>query len=379
MTKPKPKPLQVDRGRDRLPADTSAAHDDQPEDSSETLMRILAQFEGGNGYSVRLERLRDVGMRAELTGYLGVLALTPDLYDDTMQAWGGGKYRGRIFRGNDYQTSIQFQISGEARPRDSATFTGERSEQSQLEKQVAQLAELVGKLVAQQTAPPQVNAVDQVVAIAKALREVAPPAAATDAATMFKMFDTMLDLRGRIAEETGDRPADNGISTIVREGIQPMIALVREHMAQENGKTRRAAPAAAAPLRSSTPSADPLVNLASRVPAVGRAFLAGAARAKKDPQLYAEMVLDQIPETDYDTLPQLLLLPDFTTRLLAIVPEWQQFPVWFSELFRAMYESLTREIVIEEPAPGEMHASSSSEMHAGDQADADAPPVQGAA
>jgi hypothetical protein len=373
MTKPKPKPLPVDRGRERLPADTSPA-DDQPEDSTETLMRILQQFEGGNGYSVRLERLRDVGMRAELTGYLGVMALTPDLYDDTMQAWGGGKYRGRIFRGSEYQTSIQFQISGEARPRDSHTFTGERPEQSPLEKQVAALADQVGQLVKQQQQQPQTSAVDQVVAIAKALREVAPPAAAaTDPVAMFTMFDKMLDLRGRIAEETGDRPADNGITTIVREGIQPMISLVREHMANEKTNQRRAAPGAAAAaagsVRSSTPSTDPIISLANRIPTMGRAFLAGLARGKKDPQLYAEMVLDQIPESDYQALPQLLLLPDFTTRMLAAVPEWQEFPVWFTELFRAMYESLTQEIVVEDAPPAqEVHAESSSrEMHAPDQ------------
>lgn len=378
MTKPKPKPLPVDRGRERLPADTSPA-DEQPEDSTETLMRILAQFEGGNGYSVRLERLRDVGMRAELAGYLGMLPLTPELYDDTMQAWGGGKYRGRIFRGSEYQTSIQFQISGEARPRDAQTFTGERDrEQSPLEKTVAALADQVKQLVTQQQ-QPQTSAVDQVVAIAKALREVAPASPTSDPVAMFKMFDTMLDLRGRIAEETGERPADNGIATIVREGITPMLSLVREHMAQENGKQRRAAPAAAAPIRSSTPSTDPIVNLANRIPTMGRAFLAGVARGKKDPQLYAEMVLDQIPESDYQALPQLLLLPDFTTRLLAVVPEWQQFPVWFTELFRAMYESLTREIVIEDSPAGEMHAEGDRAMHATDQADETPAAAEGAA
>jgi hypothetical protein len=363
MTKPKnrPDPLPVPpRPRAApLPADTSQ------DDDAANLAALLAQFQGGGGYSVRIERMRDVGMRVELAGYLGVLPLGAELYDDTMQAWGGGKYRGRIFLGNEYQASITYQIAGEPRPRDASTFTGAGGEPSNLEKQ---LARLLDKLDAP---PPPPNPLVQFAEIAKVIRELmpAPPApVASDPMVMFKMMDTMLDLRARVQE---DAPVDNGIATVVRDGIQPLIALVRERWDMDKTAQRlRATPENGTPARrSSAPTSDPILMLTSRIPALGRAYLAGAARNRSDPALYAELVLDQIPAADYDGLPALLSQPDFTARLLKAVPEFEPYPVWFGELVRAMYQSVTAEILVDAPESGDAIAAditTASELHATD-------------
>lgn len=364
---PKSRSKEVDplRVRGRSTATSADAIDE--DDSTEVLAQLLAQYQGGGGYSVRLERLRDVGMRVELTGYLGVLPLGPELYDDTMQAWGGGKYRGRIFLGNDYKASIQFQIAGEARPRDAGSFTGLAAEPSRTEQ-------LLEKLLAKMDAPA--SPVKQFAEMAEAIKAImpapVPPPSPTDPLVMFKMFDTMLDLRQRVAEETGERPPDNGIATVVREGITPLIALVRERwdMDKTPSLQRRAAATgdATAPRRvQSSPSTDPIQLLTARIPTLGRAFLKGCAHNRKDPALYAEMVLDQIPPADYEALPELLRQPDFTQRLLAAVPEWEPYPVWFGELVKAMYASLTEEILVDPALEIDPAATTTVDTAAGDE------------
>src|SRR4051812_35564435 len=114
MTKPKNRPAPIPGARaaaaGALPADTSAAGD-----NSETLQQLLEQFGDGAGYSARVERTRDAGMRPELAGYLGVLQFGPELYEDVQRTWGGGKYRVRIYQGADYQASLTFQVAGEPR------------------------------------------------------------------------------------------------------------------------------------------------------------------------------------------------------------------------------------------------------------------------
>lgn len=373
--KNKPQPIAGARRAAALPADTT---DELELSDAELLQRTLDELQGGDGYTIRVERVRAPGMRQELAGYLGAVPLSPELFDDVFQEWGGGKYKGRIYRGNAYNGMLRFEIAGEPRPRESerAALPAPAAAESET---AALLKQLIAKLDQQQQ--PQQSRVQEFAEMAKVMRELIPapaaPAPASDPVKMFEMFDTMLDLRRRVAEESGERPADNGIVTIVREGVQPMIELVRDKMemdkeAQRQARGARGVPAATAarPAGASSPSSDPIAKLAARIPGMGRSFLAGAARAKKDPALYAEMVLDQIPGEEYDALPPLLAEPDFTARLLALVPEWQPFPVWFGEMAAAMYRSLTGEIVVEEQpaAADELHAAPAGELHAADQA-----------
>lgn len=54
-----------------------------------------------------------------------------------------------------------------------------------------------------------------------------------------------------------------------------------------------------------------------------------AARKGSDPAIYAEMLLDQVPE---ETVKQFITAPDSFAKLCQIAPECAQFQTWFAEL-----------------------------------------------
>lgn len=366
---PKPKPIgtRAPSGVD-LSADTSDERE-QPQTDEERLSALLGQLGSVEGYSVRIERKRTPGMQLQLAGYLGVLPLTTEFYDDVAQAWGGGSYAGRVYRGNDYKANLTFSIAGDPKPREGSAPVTESAAESETNR-------LLRALLAKMDAPPPVSPIAMFGEVAKIMRELAPtpaPPPESNPAAMFEMFNTMLDLRRRVADETEPREDGNGIAAILRDGITPLVGLIREKMEQDktvhtrqlasgssngNGATRRAA--------TSSPPDDPIAKLFARIPQIGRSFLAGAARSKKDPQLYAELVLDQIPAEDYALLPQLLSMQDFVPRMLAVVKEFEPFPVWFTELARAMYASVSasRETVVEVDDLEEVHAEQLEDVHA---------------
>ena len=78
-------------------------------------------------------------------------------------------------------------------------------------------------------------------------------------------------------------------------------------------------------------------------------FLVNCAKANKDPELYAELLLDQVgPDMAVNFVNQ----PDAMDKLVAINAEVLQYRIWFEELKRHIIE-MTTEDSDETPTPGD--------------------------
>lgn len=68
------------------------------------------------------------------------------------------------------------------------------------------------------------------------------------------------------------------------------------------------------------------------------------AKADKDPALYADFVLDQIPENFLDQLYQVLQQPNLIEQLVAVQPEIKNHEQWFKDFIQHGIEALTPEV-----------------------------------
>lgn len=142
---------------------------------------------------------------------------------------------------------------------------------------------------------------------------------------------------------TPDRdPIDKGVNAgpfdLLMKYAEPIIKL-----ATANGQVNPAAPALpapapgtpavpgatapanpAAPPTGATPEDDPMFMLK-----MGVRFLVEQAKRDADPQLYADMVIDQVPPED---LKQLIAAPDFVAVLAQFVPDVANHRPWFERL-----------------------------------------------
>ncbi|RJP44496.1 hypothetical protein C4587_01795 [Candidatus Parcubacteria bacterium] len=66
-------------------------------------------------------------------------------------------------------------------------------------------------------------------------------------------------------------------------------------------------------------------------------MLVGKAKQNKDPDLYADLILDNVPP---EVIVQQLLQPDSLERVFQMVPEARNFQDWFQELQKSLAESI---------------------------------------
>jgi hypothetical protein len=324
------------------------AFPDDPPPADQVLSDVIEQFGGGPAMYVRIER-RDARGNPE---YLGTVDLTPELLDDVKTRWGGGKYRGRVVDADrKYRASLNFAIAGgtreaeEARRVELAAAT-EPAGLTRIETVMAGFAESIKALIESQRSAPASHSTAYFLETVKLVREMMPAPAPAPAggspADMFATLNSMLDLRERIADTTEARQGD-GFASAVEKGIGPLVSLVNrkldieEKTLEQRKEARvraRLAPVAAVP-------ADPVAALAATVPGIARTYLANAARSQKDATLYAELVLDQLPDVAQRRMPTLLEDAEFSAKLCAAVPQWAPYPAWFASLADAMRELLS--------------------------------------
>jgi hypothetical protein len=307
------------------------------------LTELLEQIGVDDGYVARVERRDSRGG----SDYLGTVALDANLFDEVKNRWGGGKFRARVSDSNaKYVRSITFGIAGLPRDRDASTPQDQTPGLTRLEGVVAAMADGMKALTAQLAlvAHPKSN-VAEFAEIAKVIRDLTPPPApASSPVDMFAQFNQMLELRDRIAHDVdsdGREPRD-GLGMIVDKGIDKIVPLLSRKMDLDEkaaGVTREKTKRRAATTPAALPS-DPVAAMATKIPNVARVWLADCAKKDKDPSLYADVVLDSLPDTVYAQLPDLLGNEDFAARLCAAVPQFAVYPAWFAKLADALRTAL---------------------------------------
>lgn len=330
--------------RDRIPADARA---------------VLARF-GARASQVKVWRYSDERGSYE---YVRLIPAAEFNEERLQQRYGGGQYRGDVIdgAGRHLGSVPPFAIAGDAlalRPAPGAAAAAAAPDvASQLAPMFAALIDgqraIAEALARVGTAQPAAAGIDQVVAIARALRDLAPAPAAAAAGATTPAGTPLAQVREllQVSELLGRGSNAPDWALLVREGVQPVVGLMREHinLSREQMHLRRRPPAAPAAAAAAAPApagaalataaGDPLAPLLGALSPWARSFLLDCAASDKDPALYAELVLDKLPGEVFDALPQLLAAPDVGARVVALVPEWEPFRDWFVQLVDALRES----------------------------------------
>lgn len=340
------------------PAPAPLALMDAP-DPHEQLESLLEQFGGGTDeLTINVERKK--GSRG-MIGHLGTIEFDSELFDRVKELYGGGDYRGRVNVNGKYRRSINFTIAGAPRDPDADTgATQESAPLSKLETILTSVLEGQRALLETMKNPPReqgsrLGEFKEIAEVMKAMMPAAPAAVAPVApVSPLAALNEMLELQARL-DERAPRGGGNGVdwSPVIEHGVKPLIGVIDKKLELDREAMNRRRPIAVvqpadapvAPLPS--PETMTLESLAAHVPRPARAYLLDCAQRDKSPELYAELVLDQLPGDVVDRLPALLAPDDAAARLVAAVPEWAAYGAWFGELVDSIRASLAA------PADGE--------------------------
>lgn len=149
-------------------------------------------------------------------------------------------------------------------------------------------------------------------------------------------MDTFLEAV-KLVRELGAPPADNGFGSVLREVAQPFSRLVNAHVSrqeqamQPNPPAGAAAPAGAEPDR---PSWWP--TFGSAIPQ-----LLGWAAAGKSPEVYADFLVEEVPDHLLGPIyEEVSRGDDFIREFHAAVPAAANHADWFARLFARMLEQI---------------------------------------
>lgn len=294
----------------------------------------------------------------------------------TRQRYGGGKFKARVRHPNgQYGITRTYEIDGEPRARETdpaaavppapaagavpdwvraiilpigatfATAFGTLLAKKLLEtREPATDPAMLELIKSLRTAPRDADPVETFARMMTVMKE---SGGGNNGAEMFKMVKDLLELRDRVLESAPD--ARSPLESVVRDGIRPALQLMERKMNLDEQRAARiqAGPAAAA----ATPPAaapvdvdgDPLALFLAQIPLPARHFLLGCAKGDKDPSLYADLILDQIPEEMYPEIPALLERPDVVDVFCKVVPAFASYRPWFEQLVGALRDAIARD------------------------------------
>lgn len=351
MTSPRTVPIRGRRAAPTVPVDAGQASagalplPSEPATTDDILAGLLAEYGGAAGYRVRVERMDD----KDTPAYLGTVDLTTELEEEVRSRWGGGRYRGRVVDDQSrYKARIRFTIAGaprndgdDARAVALPTAAAPASRlETVLEQFMATMAATVQGIAEAVRPRAQVNPVDDVVAVARALKELTPAAAPAQSQSAVEVFDLVhkvLALRDDIAGQV-DREPPSDFGAIVEGGVKPLLQVMNRSLdLQEKRMQQRRIPAPGVVPVATVPAASPVATtddgalaVIQRVPRSAWGFLLGCAQRDADPALYADMALDLINDDDVAAIRPLLDGDAFLSTLCAAVPALTPHREWFA-------------------------------------------------
>lgn len=223
----------------------------------------------------------------------------------------------------------------------------------------AQAAAMRDALAASRSSVPSMfanmNIPEIITAAAAAITALRPPPAPVMPDTTSKaleMFMQGLQIARELREDAG--PADNSIGGMLRDVLKsPIVAAAVQSAAQQAQQPPRLPnPAAATPqpaqvshAKPAVPAPQPTPQPENQVLAYYLGFLVGKAKTGADPSLYAELVLDNVP--DAQLTPMLSRGDALIDDLIGIHPPVGEHREWFVALLKEVNELL--EPVDEEP------------------------------
>lgn len=312
----------------------------------EDLGRVLSELGGSSNAVVKVERIRD-GKRAEFVDEFPAASFS---LKELQQAYGGGEY---MLHGLDAKRQFKFRrqvaiatpLQGAAAAVPAVNALDKLADvmRQGFEQQQALLREVL-------TARPGVPATDPVAARREILQDLALMKEIMGGGQQQTMGpDKLLEVMKLGMDVAKDAAGGGeGWEAIVSKAIDTMGPSIAEAMASRQTSVPPAAigqPAGAPPRLPAQPAP------ASQQPKRGGSmkeyvgFLVERAAEESDPGLYADLILDAVPEAMLKSIKVMLDSGDPVARLALIDPRVHQHAQWFRELGAVLVEALSGDAV----------------------------------
>lgn len=278
------------------------------------------------------------------------LAESGDLQERVKDEHGGGKYRGRIYLEDRSVRTVTFSIDPRFKPQVVLPPTPSGVSGVPPAEGLGEIKLLLQQLITLQLnggSKPTLDPMDMMKSMSEVMRNlqpsapVAPASAGSGFSEAFSIFKQGVEM-GQAAsggEGLGYLPVIEKLAPPVVEALNRLTASrapvqhpVVAKVEQSNGGQ---------PLKVPTPST-PEQYVQSYLPRI-----LGLAAAKRDPQLYADLVLDQVPvearDSVYGYLDALSNRPDAIVYLSSLHPGVKEHEAWFAEFLTAIRETFAEE------------------------------------
>ena len=309
-------------------------------------LRALAEMEGGGDVKWTVFRTSDVGDKK--AGYCGTLSTGDVSFQKVAEEWGRGTYRIRGTRSNgqfvrqqtvtiseDPRRPIQqLMPAGPANSVQDMIALMDAREAASMEKMLKWAAILTPLLTPVLSNLFTGNKGTSLTELTTALANIKQLDGGTKVDQM-QEFTKLLELVDRVKGDGdgGGKVGSNWVD-VVRDGISSIPNVLGMIVAAKSGQPLPVSttPSSVAPtLPASTNTGDPMLQLLSWLKTQLEA-LTHQANLNKDPGLYAEVVLDNLPAgADPKVLRDILAGDDWWSKLAAFSPGVQPYQGWFVE------------------------------------------------
>lgn len=329
------------------PAATSTS--EPLDDAYEQLLRIRAELGEEEG-KVILKRRNSKGQ----IGALGVMAAVDFSIERVIQDWGGGRYVAVIYKGADKLDQITFDVDEsiptrvpkdvkeEVQPKAGMPMQPTYQEDpriAELSRAIASTNEMMKLLIAtmvqkgQQAQAGGDGALAIGLKIAEMVTNKNPGPSFTDLKDIF--------LAGLEAREAAEHE-DEGFMGVVKAFADPIGKLVTKATGAPGTQpvVTGAAPMQPPPTQAALPEGGPtwLIHLRPHLPQILQ-----WARMGKDPELYAEVILDNMDPGAQIQVGQEAKDPNFVSKTLAALPMFAPYSAWATAVLTNIKDLLTEE------------------------------------
>jgi hypothetical protein len=330
-------------------------------------LRALAELNAGSDVKWAIHRVSDMG--GKRPGYCGALTTAELTLDRVATEWGIGKYKIRGSRSNG-QFAGQSTITIAEAPKDGSLkpAAAQVDSRSSLQDYIA--------LMEAKDAARSASMREWALILSPILAPIAANLFGSKGPTLAELTQTLMNMKTlnggsesqltkieelaklvEVVQGIGGDGGKSGWADIVRDGIKTVGDVLPALAARIPGfmpsPAALASPANAprgtlsAPNGASTPKppagspaeATPMLQLLGWLKEQ-LAALSHQASLNKDPQLYADVVLDNLPQVDPKMLRDMLGKPDWWATLCQFSPNVQPYPQWFAECRDALIRGL---------------------------------------
>jgi hypothetical protein len=295
---------------------------------------ILAEV-GDTGSYIAIKRRNPTTKEED---YVGRYELPVDgLLERVKEEHGGGKYSGRICgKGGVYRKYITFSIDSRFRPTvvTPPTLLGATSAPPS-DSGLGEVKELLKQLIALQMAPKH-DPLEVGLRIAEAMRNGSSvsPVPVSSAPSITEAFAILK--QGIEMGQTMSGGEGLGYLPVVEKLGGPLVEALKALANRPNAMIQKVENGGK-PLMAPKPQT-PEQYIQAYLPQI-----ISLALSKKDPTLYAEVILDQVPESALDFLLDTVSRSDVIPYLTTLHPGVKEHEAWFLEFVKALKENLTPE------------------------------------